>query len=354
MVFPGADGKRQGRAVAGSRSNRWHFAIALVLAAVLALGPRSAAAGGAETGAVARADPARSGVATAWFGRRLSLQVQLDQPVPFRVFTLDAPPRLVADFAGLDWSGFDPAAVAAGLRVGRILPGWSRLVLALPAPLALRSAELVPDAEGARLEVRLARVSAADFARVSGAPPGVWPAGAPARAAPAAHGNGAVTVAIDPGHGGIDPGAVRDGVLEKEVALAFARDLSDTLLAAGFRVALTRDRDDFVALDDRVAAARAAGADLLLSIHCNAVDDQAVSGAITFTRSERGSSPPRSPAPGRRTPPTPWPAWRRSPRATRCAPSLPTSPAPGPTHAPPASPRAWCRSSGRSSGSRPD
>ena len=275
----------------GSRSNRWHFAVALVLAAVVAPGLGSAVLAGPETGAVARADAARSGVATAWFGRRLSFRLQLDRPVPFRVFTLDAPPRVVADFAGLDWSGFDPAAVAPGLRVGRIQPGWSRLVLALPAPLALRSAELVPDAGGARLEVRLARVSAADFARVSGAPPGVWPAGAPARAAPVARGNGAVTVAIDPGHGGIDPGAVRDGVLEKQVALAFARDLRDTLLAAGFRVALTRDGDDFVALDDRVAAARAAGADLLLSIHCNAVEDRAVSGAITFTRSERGSSP---------------------------------------------------------------
>ena len=72
--------------------------------------------------------------------------------------------------------------------------------------------------------------------------------------------------------------------------LAFAEALRDQLVVDGFRVVMTREADDFVALDERVARARAAGADLLLSIHSNVVDDPSVAGAIAFTRSERGSS----------------------------------------------------------------
>jgi N-acetylmuramoyl-L-alanine amidase len=248
-------------------------------------------AGGGRTQAVVQADAARSALVAGWFGRSLTLDLHLGAAVPFRVFTLDAPPRLVVDFEGLDWAGFEPGRLApkGGLRVGRIGPGWARLVLDLEGPLALESAELVPDAPGMRLEVRLGRVAAERFAALSGAPPGVWPSGA-AAAAPEARGAGAVTVAIDPGHGGIDPGALRAEVSEKDIVLAFAEALRDQLVVDGFRVVLTREGDDFVALDERVARARAAEADLFLSIHSNVVDDPGIAGAIAFTRSERGSS----------------------------------------------------------------
>jgi N-acetylmuramoyl-L-alanine amidase len=248
-------------------------------------------AGGGRTEAVVQANAARSALVAGWFGRSLALDLHLEAAVRFRVFTLDAPPRLVVDFEGLDWAGFEPGRLApeGRLRVGRIGPGWGRLVLDLEGPLALESAELVPDAPGMRLEVRLGRVAAERFAALSGAPPGVWPSGA-AASAPEARGAGAVTVAIDPGHGGIDPGALRAGVSEKDVALAFAEALRDQLVVDGFRVVLTREGDDFVALDERVARARAAGADLFLSIHSNVVDDPGIAGAIAFTRSERGSS----------------------------------------------------------------
>lgn len=249
--------------------------VAIVLA--VAGGPRWPAA-------EVLADDERSTLSVGWFGRWLDLDLHLDAPVPFRVFTLDAPRRLVADFAGLDWRGFDPDALSEGLRTGQVTPGWSRLVLDLEAPLALASAEMVPDGTGTRLEVRLERVSPEDFSEAAGAPPGVWPAG---RAAPDP---GAVTVAIDPGHGGPDPGAVRAGVREKDVTLAFAATLARELASAGFRVVSTRDGDEFVPLDARVAAARAAGADVLLSIHANAIGDTSLRGAIVFTRSDRGSS----------------------------------------------------------------
>lgn len=249
---------------------------------------------GPAAGETVHAVAARSSLAQGWFGRWLVAEVALDRPAPFRVFTLDAPPRLVVDVAGLAPEGFDPGAVrrdgvGAALRVGGIGPGWTRLVLPLDRPQALRTAEMRPDGPGARLRIELARVDPAAFAAASGAPPGVWPAGGLSR--PTARGAEDVTVAIDPGHGGIDPGAVREGVAEKGLVLAFGRDLRDALAARGFRVLMTREDDDFVALDDRVAAARQAGADVFLSIHLNAEASPAVAGAIAFTRADRGSSP---------------------------------------------------------------
>lgn len=245
-----------------------------------------------------------SSLSAAFFGRGLSLKLRLDSPVPFRVFTLDAPPRLVLDFAGLDWAGFAPERldwprVVSDLRVGRIRPGWSRMVVELAAPLALATAEMTRQADGVTLAVELERTDPADFAVRSGAPPGVWPSGAAqTRPAGTARGAGPITVVIDPGHGGIDPGAVRGGVVEKDLVLAFAHALAASLLAAGdFRVVLTRDDDVFLALADRVALAEAGGADVFLSLHTNVAEEglseaaaAGVSGAIAFTLSEAGSS----------------------------------------------------------------
>lgn len=239
------------------------------------------------------ADAARSSLREGWFGRSLVVEIALDRPVPFRVFTLDDPPRLVLDFSGLDWVGFDPRDIRrdggdAPVRVGRIGPGWSRLVVDLDGPQALETAEMRPDGAGVRLEVRLGVVGAEDFAAASGPPPGVWPSGGLPK--PAVRGAWEVTVAIDPGHGGIDPGAVRDGAEEKGLVLDFGLALRDALASRGFRVLMTREGDDFIALGDRVAAARQAGADLFLSVHVNAETTPEVAGAIAFTRADRGST----------------------------------------------------------------
>ncbi|MEM8789661.1 MAG: N-acetylmuramoyl-L-alanine amidase, partial [Pseudomonadota bacterium] len=97
-------------------------------------------------------------------------------------------------------------------------------------------------------------------------------------------------IVLDAGHGGIDPGAVRDGVAEKDVALAFARALASALTATGrYDVLLTRNDDRFVPLDDRVAFGRAAGADLFLSLHANVVTEGAASGATLYLPADTAS-----------------------------------------------------------------
>ena len=101
-----------------------------------------------------------------------------------------------------------------------------------------------------------------------------------------------VTVAIDPGHGGEDPGAVgKGGTFEKAVTLSIARRLRELMMAdSGMRVALTRDGDYFVPLRTRVAKARAVQADLLVSIHADAWIRPDVRGSSVFALSENGAS----------------------------------------------------------------
>ena len=98
-------------------------------------------------------------------------------------------------------------------------------------------------------------------------------------------------VAIDPGHGGADPGTVGiSGVYEKNITLSIAREIAQVLEATGrYRVVLTRDRDVFVPLRVRFAVARAAGAELFVSIHADAIADKSMRGMSVYTLSEKAS-----------------------------------------------------------------
>ena len=81
---------------------------------------------------------------------------------------------------------------------------------------------------------------------------------------------------LDPGHGGIDPGAAASGgMLEKDIVFAFAQQLKQKLESTGrYRVMMTRDQDVFVPLGDRVRIARAAKADLFISIHADTISGE--------------------------------------------------------------------------------
>lgn len=118
----------------------------------------------------------------------------------------------------------------------------------------------------------------------------LWPAALRAqtrgRAVPRIH-----TVVLDAGHGGVDPGAIGlSGVYEKEIALDTTRLVARQLEASKrYRVVLTRNSDEFVALQERVARARAADGELFLSIHADALPSPGMRGASVFTLSEKAS-----------------------------------------------------------------
>lgn len=98
-------------------------------------------------------------------------------------------------------------------------------------------------------------------------------------------------VMIDPGHGGIDPGCIGTrGTYEKDITLSIAHELGRQLEGVGrYRVRLTRTDDRFIELTERVALARAAGADLFLSVHADALPEEQLRGASVFTLSEKAS-----------------------------------------------------------------
>ena len=98
-------------------------------------------------------------------------------------------------------------------------------------------------------------------------------------------------VALDPGHGGVDPGAISPhGLYEKNITLAVARELARQLQATGnYRAVLTRNRDVYVPLRERVSRARFLPADLLLSIHADALPDRGLRGFSVYTLSDQAS-----------------------------------------------------------------
>jgi N-acetylmuramoyl-L-alanine amidase len=98
-------------------------------------------------------------------------------------------------------------------------------------------------------------------------------------------------IVLDPGHGGIDPGCIGySGTYEKDITIAAAREVARLLAATRrYKVLMTRTQDSYVELHERVNMARAAGADLFLSVHADAIPDESVRGASVFTVSEQAS-----------------------------------------------------------------
>lgn len=268
--------------------------IRLVLAAVLAV----TAATAQDLSPLARLDPEASRISPGTPG--VEVQITISQPVPWRVRVLDAPPRVILDVREVDWRGIDSilrtTPEVVGLRAGVFRPGWSRLVLELDSPHLVGAAAMDTGPEGAEIKLRLDPAMTPEsrdaFALAAAEPePPEW---APPRLAdlppPAQRGDGPVVIVLDPGHGGIDPGAERDGHTEAELVLTFAREFKELLSRSGrFRVVLTRDDDVFVPLETRISLARAAGAHLFLSLHADALSVGEAVGATLYTLEDEAS-----------------------------------------------------------------
>lgn len=256
------------------------FRLAVLLAASLvAAGSRAAAEPPALSAATVRATAEETLVG-----------LLFDAPLAASAapFTLDHPPRILLDLPEVRWAAETPppSGLVAALRFGLAAPGVSRLVVDLAAPARVADVSLAAEGQGARLTLRLVPEQDVRFAAGAGWPPGAarhepGPADAPPRALR--------RVVLDPGHGGADPGAVRMGLREKDVTLAFARDLAPRLAARGWSVSLTREDDRFLSLSERVSIAQAQRADAFLSIHADTVLQGDASGASVYVLSAEAS-----------------------------------------------------------------
>lgn len=200
------------------------------------------------------------GVSIVDAGDKVQLSVDLTHPAPWRIRFEDGPPRLVVVFTGVELSG-TPRVTSTSVedvRMGVAGPDRAELVAILREPLAVATAEMVAGEDGARLDVQL-EPTTGDVFRAEAAEPVVMASARP-------------VVAIDPGHGGIDPGAETGALDEADLVLEFAHRLQATLEDTGrFGVVLTREDDRFVSLDERLSRARAANAEMFLSIHADAL-----------------------------------------------------------------------------------
>ncbi len=236
------------------------------------------------------------------------LTLTLSEKVASKVFTLSGPSRLVIDLPAthlapglrLPLAAGPVRSVRSGAQPGRTL----RLVLQLQSPLPARSAFTGRSKQGYRFTVALGRgapsatmPAVVAAATAAGDAPGPAEAIAPPpqsqRPAHAPSNSGRdILIAIDAGHGGQDPGASgQGGTHEKDVVLAIARALARRVdEEPGLKAYLTRDSDHFVVLRDRINKARAAHADLFVSVHADSIANREVSGSSVYVLSDHGAS----------------------------------------------------------------
>jgi len=270
---------------------------------------------------------------------------EISRLVPYRIFMLGNPSRVVIDLPEVGWR-LPPrplpqrVGVFETLRYGLYKPGNSRVVVDLKSPAVIGKAFLMGPSgtNGHRIVVDLNPATSRQFAKfLKTAPIEVKPGQPGAVAKPlvartkvpevaaatkipsppksvivssSVEGQASVSsfrlaprkpalrpdkakrvVVIDPGHGGPDPGTIGlSGSYEKHITLAMARTLRDKLEATGrYKVVLTRDRDIFIRLRDRIQIARDAGGELFLSLHADSIKNRKIRGPSVYTLSEKAS-----------------------------------------------------------------
>ena len=237
---------------------------------------------------------------------RARLIIDLDGATEFAIVSLDNPNRIAIDVKAFDLKILAPADVAGqgfvtSFTVAMAEKGRARTTLELSQPAQVQQAyflEKVAD-QPARLVVDLIPDTAQHFAEkvasdlaMSIANQGAVPLAVSTD--PGTHVPLTETrplVVIDPGHGGVDTGAsAPNGVKEKDITLAFALQLQKVLIDSGrFDVALTREDDTYLTLNQRVDLARQNKADLFVSLHADSFQEQEIRGASIYTRDENAT-----------------------------------------------------------------
>src|SRR4051794_11745418 len=228
---------------------------------------------------------------------KTTFKVVLSKAVVARASVMERPDRVIIDLPEVTFhlageAGRKKEGLIASFRYGLFAPGRSRVVMDLTQPAQVARLTVQPNpADGtAELTLELTKTDRAAFRKAAAESAAAIPTPA-APPPPAMSKDSRPAIMLDPGHGGLDPGAAASGMVEKDIVFAFAEKLKKRLEKDGrYRVLLTRDHDVFIPLDERVRIARAGKADLFVSIHADTISGSGeVRGLTVYTGSERAS-----------------------------------------------------------------
>jgi N-acetylmuramoyl-L-alanine amidase len=226
-------------------------------------------------------------------GDKTRFVLDLSKEVDYNLFILKNPDRIVIDFPYLEWS--NSSSEGKGLiqkyRFARFSENTSRLVLDLTEPAMVYESFILPASQdkGPRLVVDLVKDNKtetiiADIADAKQEDNISAPIVETSK-------KEKKIITIDPGHGGVDPGAIGvGGVYEKDITLKTAKELKKELEESGkYKVYLTRSDDRYLKLWQRVQIARKYKSDLFISLHADSIKDRQVKGASMYTLAEKAS-----------------------------------------------------------------
>lgn len=236
-------------------------------------------------------------------------EANLSENIGFSATAVEGPYRVIIDIADARFdfpmgAGRKAKGLVTSFRYGLVEERKSRIVLDVSGPVLIGKSEVVP-AKGkkpARLIVEILPTRAQNFkvtleSEHQPADPSVaevltaaiLPAAAPPLEVPVVVTT--KTIVIDPGHGGMDPGAIsRKKTKEKDVVFAFALALREALQNnPNYKVILTREVDRFMSLDQRVKIAHENKADLFIALHADTVSDSSVRGTTLYTVSDKAT-----------------------------------------------------------------
>ena len=240
---------------------------------------------------------------------RTRFVADISKTVSYSVYVLPDPYRVVIDLPDVTFDlppgiGHKVRGLVSQYRYGLVEEGKSRIVIDTHGPVLIEKSFLVDPQPGqpARLVVDLVKTTENAFVKSYNSEQAkIQQDIAALSAEPLAPGGGKKIIllnkrskkiiVLDPGHGGIDPGAIsRAGTKEKDVVLSFANVLRKALLATGkYEVIMTRNDDRFISLKNRVTVARDKNADLFLAIHADTVRGKDARGVTLYTLSDKAS-----------------------------------------------------------------
>ncbi|MGB9825809.1 MAG: N-acetylmuramoyl-L-alanine amidase, partial [Desulfofundulus sp.] len=215
--------------------------------------------------------PAVTGLDVAAAGKVTRVTVTAGGAMTYNIFRLASPDRLVVDLTGVCPGNLPKEMPVNTDAVDRLRVGWfsqspdvTRLVFDVKGPVQYRASL---SADGKTLEMQIYIPDPGDVLRD-------------------------VIIAVDPGHGGPDPGAIANGLQEKDITLKISQRVAELLSARGARPLLTRSGDYDVGLYERTDMANRAGAEIFVSIHINANVNPDVQGTATYILSPAGGGDP--------------------------------------------------------------